>query len=375
MGLIKRGRFWWYRFRFEKQLIQESTKTEDKVLAKRAEANRRKELVEGLIGGDTRAGRSQLIKEVSDRYLRNYKAHHASSGCAEYGCKHLRRLLGSKTVGEVNVNLITDYQTTRKEEGAAGATINNEVSLLLRFLEERGDALRGELRRKRKMKLPTNEEVGKAYTIAEQDRLLKAAQESSNPYIEFALRLALNGGMRSKEIRMLTWSQIDFVKNMLTVGKSKTKASSYRAVPLNDDLLPAFLKHREWYVKRFKELKPDWYVFPYTRHRRMDPTRPIVTLQSQWVKIREAAGVKGRFHDMRHTVVSQLGESGASSTTIMASVGHVSRRMLEKYSHPNIEAQRRAFEQMVEYRNQQREREAAAAQQFEQKPEKPATVN
>ena len=253
--------------------------------------------------------------------------------------------------------------------------MNNEVSLLLRFLEERGDALRGELRRKRKSKLKVNEDVGRAFTIAEQDRLLKAAQESSNPYIEFALRLALNGGMRSKEIRMLKWEQIDFVKNMLTVGKSKTKASSFRRVPLNDDLLPAFLKHREWYTKRFKELKPDWYVFPFSRHRHMNPARPIATLQTQWEKVREAAGVKGRFHDCRHTVVSQLGESGASATTIMASVGHVSRKMLEKYSHPNVDAQRRAFEQMVEYRNQQREREAAAMKQFEDKPEKPVTVN
>ena len=57
--------------------------------------------------------------------------------------------------------------------------------------------------------------------------------------------------------------------------------------------------------------------------------------------------MKGRWHDTRHTVVTQLGESGASPTTIMATVGHVSRWMLERYSHPNIDAQRRAMEQMV----------------------------
>ena len=374
MGLIKRGRFWWYRFRWEKRLIQESTKTEHKPTAKRAEEQRRKELVEGLVGIDNRKQRTRLIKDVADRYLRNYKAHHTSTSCAEFSSKHLCRLLGKRTVAEINVNLIVDYQTTRKEEGASGSTINNEVALLTRMLEERGDALRGELRRKRKSKLPVNEQVGKAFTVNEQDRLLKAAQESSNPYIEFALRLALNGGMRTAEIKTLRWSQIDFAKHMLTVGKSKTKAGTGRIVPLNDDLLPAFIRHREWYAKKFRELNPDWYVFPFSKHRYMDPTRPISTLRSQWVKIRAAAGVKGRFHDMRHTVVSQLGESGASATTIMASIGHVSRKMLERYSHPNLEAQRRAFEQMVAYRNEQREREAAALKQFEN-PEKPATVN
>ncbi len=174
---------------------------------------------------------------------------------------------------------------------------------------------------------------------------------------------------------MLTWQQIDFAKNVLTVGKSKSAAGTGRIVPLNGEVLEAFTKHREWYISKFHELRPHWYVFPFTKHRHMDPSKPCATMRSAWVKVRAAAGVKGRWHDTRHTVVTQLGESGASPTTIMATVGHVSRRMLERYSHPNRDAQRRAMEQMVEYRNQQREREVAAAQQFENKPEKPATVN
>ena len=55
-------------------------------------------------------------------------------------------------------------------------------------------------------------------------------------------------------------------------------------------------------------------------------------------------GVRCRFHDLRHTCISRLAEGQASDQTIMAIAGHVSRRMLERYSHVRLEAKRRALE-------------------------------
>jgi integrase len=48
-----------------------------------------------------------------------------------------------------------------------------------------------------------------------------------------ALTLALNAGMRDSEIKRTQWSQIDFSKRILTVGKSKTAAGEGRTIPLN----------------------------------------------------------------------------------------------------------------------------------------------
>jgi len=57
------------------------------------------------------------------------------------------------------------------------------------------------------------------------------------------------------------------------------------------------------------------------------------------------AGLPGfRFHDLRHCAITQLAESGAADSTIMAIAGHVSRRMLERYSHVRMEAKRTAME-------------------------------
>jgi integrase len=60
---------------------------------------------------------------------------------------------------------------------------------------------------------------------------MKAAEKSRSPLILPALTLALNAGMRDAEIKTTRWSQIDFSKLILTVGKSKTDAEG--AVTVN----------------------------------------------------------------------------------------------------------------------------------------------
>lgn len=60
--------------------------------------------------------------------------------------------------------------------------------------------------------------------------------------------------------------------------------------------------------------------------------------------MKERAGVTGRFHDTRHTLITELAESGAGDQTIMDIAGHVSRQMLSRYSHIRMDAKRRALE-------------------------------
>jgi len=86
----------------------------------------------------------------------------------------------------------------------------------------------------------------------------------------------LNCGLRDKELRELRWRQIDLLdKKQLTVGKSKTEAGTGRVIPLNDTVLAALRSHAGWYVKRFGECKPEWYVFPAGKGQPNDPTRPV----------------------------------------------------------------------------------------------------
>jgi hypothetical protein len=58
-------------------------------------------------------------------------------------------------------------------------------------------------------------------------------------------------------------------------------------------------------------------------------------------------GVKGRWHDNRHTLITELAESGAGDEVIMSIAGHVSRAMLSRYSHVRMEAKRHALDEIA----------------------------
>jgi integrase len=89
------------------------------------------------------------------------------------------------------------------------------------------------------------------------------------------------------------------------VGKSKTAAGTGLVIPLNATALTALSEHASWYIERFGECKPDWFVFAYGTPLPKDPTRSITSFKTGWTKVRKEAGVKGRWHDNRHTLVDR----------------------------------------------------------------------
>jgi integrase len=79
-----------------------------------------------------------------------------------------------------------------------------------------------------------------------------------------------------------------------------------------------------------------------------DATKHINSWRTAWRTLTKKAGLPGfRFHDLRHCAITQLAEGGTSDSTIMAIAGHVSRRMLERYSHVRMEAKRTAMEALA----------------------------
>lgn len=218
----------------------------------------------------------------------------------------------------------------------------------MRLLGIGGDTIRARLRRQKALKLAVRQQVGKAYNPDEKARLLEAAKAARSPAIYPALMLALNAGMRDSEIRGLQWDRVNLAKAFLTVGESKTEAGEGRTIPLNSALLEAMVDYAKWYTKRFGTIQPDWYVFAFGKPWPKDPTRPVVTLKTSWQNVKTKAKVKGRWHDNRHTLITDLAESGAGDDTIRDIAGHVSKQMLKHYSHIRMEAKRRALEAIVE---------------------------
>src|SRR5258707_14357458 len=63
---------------------------------------------------------------------------------------------------------------------------------------------------------------------------------------------------------------------------------------------------------------------------------------SAWRRVLRHAGLSIRFHDLWDTCIYKLAEGPASEETLMTIAGHLSREMIEHYSHIRMAAKRTA---------------------------------
>jgi integrase len=169
--------------------------------------------------------------------------------------------------------------------------------------------------------------------------------------------LCLNMTARSYELKGLRWAGIDLFELTVTIRKSKTAAGE-RTVPLTNVAASALARLRTR-AESFGQVESSHYVFAafvpkfnfngtnVVGYNVMgyDPTRHINSWRTAWRSLTKKAGITGfRFHYLRHCAITSLAESRAADCTIMAIAGHVSRKMLERYSRVRLEAKRTAME-------------------------------
>ncbi len=63
--------------------------------------------------------------------------------------------------------------------------------------------------------------------------------------------------------------------------------------------------------------------------------------------MRTTAKVQCRLHDLRHTALTKMAEDNVPEGTMLALAGHMSRAMLERYSHIRITAKREAVKSLA----------------------------
>jgi integrase len=168
--------------------------------------------------------------------------------------------------------------------------------------------------------------------------------------------------LRGCELKHLRWKNVSFGERLLNLERSKTQAG-VRAIPLNKAALQALSDLWE----RAKELgstDPEHYVFPSCENGYFDATKPQQSWRTSWRKLTKEAGVPGlRFHDLRHHAITELAESKASDQTILSIAGHVSRRMLDHYSHVRLQAKKQALDWLVEGKPKRKKKEATKSVQ------------
>jgi integrase len=346
-GKLVFSRVYWFEFTYAGNRIRESSKQTKKTLAQVTEDNRRRELVRsyaGLPATETPKDRIRTVKAALASYQKTYPVNHRqkSVDVVSERSPHLLRHLGSLLMPDLTEERMQTYMAGRKAEGAGNRTVNIELGVLARAVGSKWSILWPKLKH-----LEELHDVGRAVTAGEEQRLVDTAMRNRSRMIGPIIRIALMTGMRRDEIRLLTWRQINFDAREITVGRAKTEAGKGRVIPFGPALAAVLSTYVSWYASKLGPIEPDWYVFPLSnRGRPADPTRPVTTFKTAWGSVCDTASVECRFHDLRHTVCTKMAEAGVPEATMKAIMGHMSRTMLERYSHIRRAAKVEAWQQL-----------------------------
>jgi integrase len=167
------------------------------------------------------------------------------------------------------------------------------------------------------------ESKGRVRFLSDDERSALLAECKTHPDLYLAVVLALSTGARQAEIMTLRYGQIDFVRQVIILPK--TKNGETRALPLVSSAF-SLLQERA----KIRTLNDD-RVFPPTR---LAKKAEYLDLRQPWEKAIKAAGITDfHWHDLRHTAASYLAMSGVSLVEISKILGHRTMQMVSRYSH------------------------------------------
>lgn len=127
--------------------------------------------------------------------------------------------------------------------------------------------------------------------------------------------LAMNTGLRRRELLTLQWTDIDLEGCMLTVRAAAAKSGKQRFVPLNAEARAAMI---QW----------------GTQQGRAGAVFGIRDAKTAWGRVLDAAGISNfRFHDLRHHFASRLVRAGVDLNTVRELLGHSDLKMTLRYAH------------------------------------------
>ena len=346
MAVWKRGRTWWADVTVNGTRYRESLKTTDHREARTLEKELVAKIQAGKVAAPTGKAYARLpFDEAAARYLQQ-REKRVAERTIQFETERLvplKKYFGSRPVRRTTADEIAAYQQARAEQGISGRTINMEIGVVQRMLKK---AKRWTLLSEDVTRYPEASHIGRALTVEEKKCLfLTAGQKPSWMVAYCGATLAVSTTCRGVELKNLKWENVNLFGKDLTIQRSKNDVGR-RKIPLNDDAMEALVRLRKR-AEAFGCAEQEHYVFPACEHGHIDPTRHQKSWRTAWRHLTEAAGLKGfRFHDVRHTSITELAEAGAPDATLMAIAGHMTRRMLEHYSHVRMQAKREAVEKL-----------------------------
>lgn len=209
-----------------------------------------------------------------------------------------------------------------------------------------------------------------------QAQLEKYLFENDDPYHP-AILFALYTGLRRGELCALRWEDYNEKTGRITVDETVRRLTNYDAKPgepktimvfndtktessarelqLPEILIQMMKKQRAVYAAKFREPKPDDFIFFSRNGHMLDPDN----LQHKYLRILKRLGLEHvKFHALRHTFASRAIEDGIDVSSVSGILGHANVTTTTRfYVHPREKAMTRAMQSITPlYKRDQEER-------------------
>jgi integrase len=229
---------------------------------------------------------------------------------------------GSKPIAEINNLDIEEFKAKQLDRNLKPKSINNHIGTLGKCLRT---AMDWELVDRVPLLKPLKVPPQKFDYLSESEasQLLKAASE---PYYT-AILIALHTGLRFGELIALSWEDIDFNSNTLTIQKS-----------FSANILGSTKSNKIRYVPMTKELSDHLYPLePKTGFILLNERNEFIKSNTARVALHaicEKAGLRNiGWHALRHSFASRLAEKGVTMLAIKELLGHSEIHTTMRYAH------------------------------------------
>jgi integrase len=307
---------------------------------------------------------NMTLEQWMSIWLREYKKNSIRESTYEayesYIQKHINPDIGGYTLKSLRNDMIQRFVNNLIEKGMKATTVARIFNILKPALEQAVD--NGMIIRNpaNKIKLPKIEvKEARVLTVSEQERFLAEARSYAQ-YEVFALILLT--GMRIGETLALTWDDVDFNNNVLSVNRTsvmllnkKTKkyeigyhqpktVKSIRKIPLLPDAVELLqdVRTKQMLLKKYcEDYNKENLVFCN------DEGNPIwaTDMRQRISRITKNLGLEGvHIHTLRHTFATRCLEKGIDLKIVQEILGHSSINMTANlYTHVLPETKKEAI--------------------------------
>jgi integrase len=338
MSIYQRGKSWYYDFQSRGERYAGCIGQVSKTVAKEVLARKRAEAAEGRYSAPAKK-QSTLLKDFAEEYLEYYRANRRPHSVRrhEISWRAIQPVFGGKRLEEISPFNLERYRRQRQQAGKSDVTINRELAFLRNLYTMAvtwGKATDNPVKKVRFAR----EDNGRIRMLSpeEQTRLLVHCGSQLKPLV----LAALHTGFRASELLSLTWEDLSFQRQMITVRAAYAKNGECRSVPMNNIL-----------TKTLKAIRIDGLsggvIF---RSQKGTPYRSFRTSFERAVKKADIADFT--FHDLRHTFASRLVMAGVDLPTVKELMGHKHMAMTLRYIHLSSDHKQRAVDTLEQFAQQ-----------------------